>query len=268
MKKYGFIGIGNMGGALCSSVCRKVGGENVLISDRSEEKKNEFSEKYGAVVSDNNTIAKKADVIFLGVKPQGIEELLLSLSETLKERKDRFILVSMVAGLPIESVCRMAGDKYPVIRIMPNTPAMIGEGMILYCADESVVEKDELESFVSDMEYCGRLDKIDEKLIDAASALSGCGPAFVYMFIEALADGAVMCGLPRAKALEYACQTLAGSAKLVMESGKHPEELKDAVCSPGGTTIAGVAALEEGAFRSSAINAVKAAYEKTLKLKK
>ena len=161
----------------------------------------------------------------------------------------------------------MAGGNYPVIRIMPNTPASIGKGMILYAQNNNVT-KEETDIFVNDMSGAGVLDSIDEKLIDAASAVSGCGPAFVYMFIEALADGAVECGLPRQKAMLYAAQTVLGSAELVLKSGKHPGELKDAVCSPGGTTIAGVHALENGAFRANAINAVSDAYKKTLELGK
>ena len=133
------------------------------------------------------------------------------------------------------------------------------------CANANVTAQ-ELADFEAMMEHSGVVDRIDEKLIDAASAVSGCGPAYAYMFIEALADGGVKCGLPRAKAIRYAAQMLLGSAEMVLQSGKHPELLKDEVCSPGGSTIAGVAALEEHGFRSACIDAVDAAYEKTKKL--
>ena len=156
--------------------------------------------------------------------------------------------------------------RAPIIRIMPNTPVAVGEGMILYDANEWVTSE-MLDAFSHALSKAGRLDRLPEGSIDAASALSGCGPAFVYLFSESLADGAVECGLSREKANLYAAQTLYGAAKLLLESGKHPGELKDAVCSPGGTTIAGVHALEEGSFRAATMSAVNAAYQKTLKLK-
>ena len=146
---------------------------------------------------------------------------------------------------------------------MPNTPASIGEGMILYTCGEGVTSQEQ-EAFLSAMSGAGRLTALPENLIDAGSAVSGCGPAFVDLFIEALADGGVACGLPRPAAMELAAQMVAGSARLVLESGRHPGELKDAVCSPGGTTIQGVRALEQRGFRGSVMEAVIAAYEKTV----
>ena len=172
----------------------------------------------------------------------------------------------MAAGVSLLQISLVLG-KAPVIRIMPNTPAACGSGMMLYTKNDTVTDG-MLEAFKSAMAHSGELDELPENLIDAASALSGCGPAFVYMFIDALADGAVECGLPREQAQKYAAQTILGAAKLVLESGKHPGELKDAVCSPGGSTIAGVHALEDGAFRASASDAVVAAYERTLELGK
>jgi pyrroline-5-carboxylate reductase len=174
-------------------------------------------------------------------------------------------MVSMAAGSSIELIQSLFGN-YPIIRIMPNTPAAIGMGMILYACSKEVTAAQE-EAFLQAMSGAGRFLKIDEKLIDAGSAVSGCGPAFADLFIEALADGGVACGLPRAAALEYAAQMVLGSAKLVLESGKHPGELKDAVCSPGGTTIQGVRTLEEAGFRGAVMDAVIAAYERTLELK-
>jgi len=162
---------------------------------------------------------------------------------------------------------RMAGAEYPIIRIMPNTPVSVGEGMILYDHTDNV-PAEAVKVFCEMMRFAGRLDPLPEKLIDAGSAVSGCGPAFACLFLEALADGGVACGLPRDKAMEYATQMLLGTAKLALESGRHPGELKDAVCSPGGSTIAGVRALEQGSFRAAAMNAVEAAFVRTKELGK
>ncbi len=266
MKKFGFIGCGNMGGALISATAKVIPCENIYLCDTFREKAEDLANKYGANVSEVNMVAANCDYIFLGVKPQVFAELFEMISPILKNRKDRFVLVSMAAGISISAVEKMADCDCAVIRIMPNTPVSVGEGMILYSSNKNVSEE-QLNSFVNALSMAGRLDSIPEDKIDAASALSGCGPAFVYMFAEALADGAVECGLPRDKAMLYAAQTLLGAAKLLEESGKHPGALKDAVCSPGGTTIAGVHALENGAFRACAMNAVKKAYERTIQLK-
>jgi pyrroline-5-carboxylate reductase len=183
----------------------------------------------------------------------------------------RFILVTMAAGLSMERISEMAGGHYPVIRIMPNTPAAIGEGVILHSHNDLVTDEEVLE-FTRMLSAAGKLCALPEHLIDAGSSVSGCGPAFVYMFIEALADGGVACGLPRKDAYAFAAQMVAGSAKMVLrsledpaEAGSsfvHPGELKDAVCSPGGTTIEGVRALENAGFRSAVMEAVIAAFEK------
>ena len=189
------------------------------------------------------------------------------ISEILAKREKKPTLVSMAAGIKIEKIAEMTKTSCPIIRIMPNMPVSVGEGMILYDICLGVTKETE-EIFLAVMGKSGKLDKIPEALIDAGSALSGCGPAFVFMFIEALADGGVLCGLPRDKALAYAAQTLIGSAKLLQESGKHPGELKDAVCSPGGSTIEGVRTLEEGAFRGTVTEAVISSFEKTKMLGK
>lgn len=264
---FGFIGCGNMGGALVGAVAKKINGTRILLCDTFREKAESLAKQCGAEVTDIESVAKNCDYIFLGVKPQVFEALFETLRPILKARKTEFVLVSMAAGISISAIEKLAGQAYPIIRIMPNTPVSVGEGMILYTANNAVSD-DRLELFCASLSAAGKLDEIAEDKIDAASALSGCGPAFVYLFAEALADGAVECGLPRDKALLYAAQTLMGASKLLLESGKHPGELKDAVCSPGGTTIAGVHALEGGAFRANAMGAVTAAYEKTLKLKK
>ena len=266
MATFGFIGTGNMGGALARALAKNVEGDSILLANRSAEKAAALAAELGCKAVSSEEIAKKADYIFLGVKPQMMADLLAQLSPILKEREDRFLLVTMAAGLTIERIRELAVGDYPVIRIMPNTPSSIGEGMILYTAGSDVLDI-ELQVFLSAMSGAGLLSPLPEHLMDAGSAVSGCGPAFVDLFIEALADGGVACGLPRASALEFAAQMVAGSAKLVLESGKHPGVLKDAVCSPGGTTIQGVRALEAGNFRGTVMEAVIKAYEKNFDLK-
>lgn len=263
----GFIGCGNMGGALCSAAAKAIDPKRIYVSDFIKEKSEKLCAEIFANAADNEYIAENCKFIFLGVKPQVIAETIAEIAPVLKARTDRYILVSMAAGISIEAIEKMLGFNAPVIRIMPNTPASVGKGIILYSCDDEITFA-ETEEFEEIFSFAGITDKIPENMIDAASALSGCGPAFVYLFIEALADGAVACGLPRDKALCYAANTVSGAAQMVIESGKHPGELKDAVCSPGGTTIEGVHALEEGAFRADSMNAVIKAYEKTLKLKK
>lgn len=265
MSKFGFIGTGNMGSALARAVVQAVGGNNVVLADSSAKKAQLLSDELKAECLDTKSVAAKSKYIFLGVKPQVLGKVLGSIADTLKQRKDRFVLVTMAAGISIDSFKEMLGFDCPVIRIMPNTPVSKGKGMILYCGNDNVFIE-ELGEFCDALRLAGRIDRLDEKLIDAASALSGCGPAFVYLFAEALADGAVECGLPRDKANEYAAQTLSGAAELLLTSGKHPGTLKDEVCSPGGTTIAGVHALENGGFRGTVMNAVKSAYDKTKKM--
>ena len=267
MKRIGFIGTGNMGSAIASAVAGSSASLSLFAADFHPEKVSALSERIGAAVSDNEAIAAECDCIFLGVKPQMMANMLAGIAPVLQARRDGFFLVSMAAGLKIADIQKMAGGKYPVIRIMPNTPVAVGEGMVLYAASDEVTE-DMLSLFLQMMEKAGVTDALPEASIDAACAVSGCGPAFVCLFAEAMADAAVECGLPRDKALLYAEQTLLGTAKLALTSGQHPAALKDAVCSPGGSTIAGVHALEDGAFRAAIFNAVTAAYRKTCELGK
>jgi len=262
----GFIGTGNMGSAIAKAAARSGLAETILLSNRTPAKAEKLAaELEGAAVSTNEEIARTARLIFLGVKPQMMQLVLAPLTPILKQRADRFVLVTMAAGLSCRRIQDLADMNCPVIRMMPNTPSAIGAGVVQYCGQGATVE--ELDGFAALIAPAGLVDPVPEGLIDAASAVSGCGPAFAYLFIEALADGGVACGLPRDKALAYAAQMLEGSARMVLESGRHPGALKDAVCSPGGTTIQGVRALEEHGFRAAAMNAVIAAYEKTLLLK-
>lgn len=264
-KIFGFIGTGNMGGALARAVRKTTDGRRILLANRSPEKSRLLAQELDACTENNQSLARQADYIFLGVKPQMMADMLSEIAPVLTRRQNRFVLVTMAAGLTISRIREMAGGDYPVIRIMPNTPVAIGEGMTLYACSPNVTAE-ESETFLAACAKAGRFSSLPEHLIDAGSAVSGCGPAFADLFLEALADGGVACGLPRAQALEFAAQMLAGAARLVLETGHHPGVLKDAVCSPGGTTIQGVRKLEESCFRGTVMNAVIAAYEKTLKL--
>ena len=260
--KYGFIGCGNMGGAIARALSKQT--KDIALADRSGKGKALASE-LGIAYSDNATIAKGCDRIFLAVKPHMMKDMLFPLRDTLALRKP--LLITMAAGLEIQQIEEFAGVRLPVIRIMPNTPTAIGKGVIQYCCND-LVDDSTLTDWLEDMHLCGLLDELEERLIDAASALSGSGPAYMYMFIEALADGAVACGIPRAKAMEYAAMTMAGSAEMFLETKQHPGALKDAVCSPGGSTIAGVRALEQHGFRGAAMDCVIATYNRNKELGK
>lgn len=264
--KIGFIGCGNMGGALAAAAAKSIPGEKIAVYDPDAKKALSLADQYDNIVAtDEIELVNNSKFIFIGVKPQMLEVCFNEIRPFLQERKDEFTLVSMAAGTPIEKIEKLSGTDCAIIRIMPNTSVAIGKGVVLYCANRSG-EKN-IPEFLTCLSGAGLLDRIDEARIDAASAVSGCGPAYVYMFIEALADGAVEIGIPRDKALAYAAAMVSGAAENALKSGVHPEILKDAVCSPGGTTIAGVHALENKAFRSAVSDAVNAAYEKTLKLR-
>lgn len=260
-KTVGFIGTGNMGAALAKAVSKAE--YPVCLYDKDGSRSKALADEIGGNSVTLAELFDTCDYIFVGVKPN----ILPLLAEEVRgiSGKKSPVLISMAAGTPLEKLSGLFGG-YSIIRIMPNTSVAYGEGMTLWCADGSV-DDSAAADFTDMMSRSGRLDRIPESMIDAASALSGCGPAFVYMFMEALADGGVHCGLPRDKATLYAAQTLIGAATTLLESGKHPEALKDAVCSPGGTTIEGVRTLENGGFRASAMNAVIAAYNKTLGMK-
>ena len=258
--KYGFIGCGNMGSAIARALSKTT--NSIMVTDRSGKAK-ALAEELFCTYADPITVAASCDRIFLAVKPQMMRQALAPLQPYLREHKP--LLITMAAGLEIAKIQELAGAELPVIRIMPNTPVQVGKGMTLYCCND-LVEDDVLEDFLEDMTFTGRMDEIPEHLIDSAGVVSGCGPAYMYMFAEALADGAVACGVPRKKALEYAAATLVGAGEILLQSGRHPGELKDAVCSPGGSTIQGVRKLEEHGFRSAVFEAVVAAYEKNKSL--
>ena len=273
MKKAAFIGVGNMGGALARGACRAVGPDQVVVFNRTPAKAEALARELGCEVVNSATDAVwAAEYLFLGVKPNGVRPLLEELAPQIRDRhrvgEDK-VVVSMAAGLPIKDMRPyLAGAGYyvPVVRVMPNTCVAVGKGMTALCAEEA--EKTCLQGVEEILSATGRVERVSEELMDQFTALAGCGPAFVYPYIEALADGGVMAGLPRAQALEYAAQTVLGAAAMVLETGKHPGALKDEVCSPGGSTIAGVAELERDGLRAAVMNAVLAAWRRSAQLGK
>ncbi len=260
MAIFGFIGIGNMGGALAKAAAKNVPGKEILVSSLHPDHAEKFALEQGVTAVGNERIAKEAKFVMLGVKPQYVDQVMSELKPVLAERSDA-VLVSMAAGITMEHIADLTGGNYPVIRIMPNTPSSVGRGMTLYEANDQVRPQD-LEQFLHLMSGAGVFDRLPEHLIDAGSVVAGCGPAFLCLMAEAMADGGVACGLPRDKALSYAVETMAGTAELLRQTGLHPGALKDAVCSPGGTTIQGVRALKKSGFESAMMEAVIAAYEK------
>ena len=258
--KYGFLGCGNMGGAIARALSQQT--KDIAVSDRSG-KASGLAQELGVQYSDNACIAAECDRIFLAVKPHMMKDMLAPLQSALAKRKP--LLITMAAGLEIRQIEDFVGTHLPIIRIMPNTPTSVGKGVIPYCANDLVTEE-MITDWLEDMSECGLLDPLEERLMDAASALSGSGPAYLYLMLEAMADGGVACGLPRAKAMDYAAMTMAGAAEIYLSTHQHPGALKDAVCSPGGSTIAGVRILEQRGFRSAAMDCVCAAYAKNKEL--
>jgi len=269
------IGSGNMGFALMKGIAAMSKGANnpigIGFTDAYAEKAKTAAAALGAVVFSSNTEAvEKADFIFLAVKPQALSDVLAEIAPVIQKRLAAPpLLVSMAAGWTIEklqaAVACGSAAKIPVARIMPNTPALISKGMIALAVSPEV-SGEKAGALEEMLKGAGTVDRISENYFNAVTGLSGSGPAFAFLFIEALADGGVLAGLPRDKALRYAAQTVLGSSAMVLETGSHPAELKDMVASPGGTTIAGIASLESGGFRSAAIQAVQAAWKRAMEL--
>ena len=264
--KAGFIGCGNMGGVLAGVAAKALGSDSVYVFDKHPEKTEKLSLNYGCNKAWAAEILEKCGIIVLGVKPQALPDLLEKIKEPLSRRTDRFTVVSMAAGVKTSAIEAALGEV-PVIRIMPNTPCASGEGVIL-CSKGSFAGDEDLNAVLKMFEPAGKLLTVPESKIDAGCAVSGCGPAFVYMFIDALIDGGVRAGLTRAEATLLAEQTVLGSAKYAIQTGAEPAKLKADVCSPKGATIEGVAVLEEYSMRSAVMEAVKAAYERTVELGK
>ena len=268
MSRFGFIGTGHMGCMLAEAVGKNFPPSEILLSNRTRAKAEALAQKLGCRAADNAAVAKEAEYLFLCVKPQTMPGLFSEISPILRGRvaaNDRFILVTPAAGLTMAAIEKLCGVPVPVIRIMPNTPLAVGEGLILCAANERVT-KEELSLFFSALQGTGRVDLTEESGIDAAGIITGCGPAYVFRFMEALAAAGEKLGVSPDKAKLYAGQTVLGAAKLALSSGDSLGSLCDAVCSPGGTTIEGVKALDRGGMTELVSAAVSASYRRTLEL--
>ena len=261
--KIGCIGTGAMGGAIMRAVCKKYDVSQIKVTDKNTQMGKAFAEETGANFVQTNKEVLDCDFIFLAVKPQFLGQVF---DEIGKDIPKSAVVISMAAGVKIEKLEAWA-PKARFIRMMPNVCAQIGQAMTAISYNDNIMEE-EADIAKEILSTAGKVEVVPEKLMDCVTAVSGSGPAFVFMFIEAMADAAVRCGMPRAQAYTYAAQTVYGSAGMVMESGKNPAVLKDMVCSPAGTTIEGVAALEENGFRSAVIEAVTAAYDRSVELGK
>lgn len=258
MAKVAFIGVGNMGSALAKAACKSLGGEQVAVSNRTRSKAEALAKELGCrAYPSNREAAQAAEYIFLCVKPKQIRDLVEELSPVLPGK----VLVSVAAGVTLAQLRSWAGETVPVLRIMPNTPCEIGKGLTALSGGASAKEE-HFAGVEQILAKSGLVERMEEEMIEPYNAIAGCGPAFVYPYIEALADGGVLVGLHRDEAIRYAAQMVLGAAAMVLETGKHPGELKDAVCSPGGLTIEGVAELERHGLRAAAIDAVVAAWKK------
>ena len=255
MKKIGFIGTGFMGSPMIRSIVNAnvETPENIYIFDIDKEKSYKLREELGVnILKSEIEIVEKCDIIFFALKPNLVKTVL----EPCKEKFDKSkILVTIAAGIPIKTYKDILGVESKVIRTMPNQPVLVGEGMILISYDSNS-NKEDIETIKTILGCMGKVEIMDEKLMSEVIALTSSSPAYVFMFIEAMADAAVLSGIPRNIAYKLASQAVLGSAKMVLETGKHPGELKDQVCSPGGTTIEGVASLEKNGFRNSIIEAM------------
>lgn len=252
--KVGFIGAGNMGGALIRGITKgnTDGKYEIFAHDVNQKALEELVRESGVKPCRNNSeLVAASDIVFLAVKPGYARPVLEEIRDILGDK----ILVSIIVGLPISWYKGILGDKARIVRTMPNTPALVGEGMTLVCFGEGLSDG-EKECVLELFRYSGKVEELEESLMSEVTALTGSSPAYVFMFIEAMADAAVRSGIPRDKAYRLAAQAVLGSAKMVLETGRHPAELKDMVCSPAGTTIEAVAELERAGFRSAVIRAM------------
>lgn len=266
-KIIGFIGAGNMGQAILGGIVKAglVASENIIMSDLYEPSLEKAKGNYNIeITTDNKLVAKKSDILILAVKPNLYPIVINEIKDLVK---DDVIIVTIAAGKSIESTEKSFGRELKVIRTMPNTPALVGEGMTAVCSNKLITDND-INEVSKLLNSFSKVEVVSESLIDAVTSVSGSSPAYVYMFIEAMADAAVLQGMPRDKAYKFAAQTVLGSAKMVLETGMHPGALKDMVCSPGGTTIEAVAELEAKGFRSAVISAMNKCYKKSQEMSK
>ena len=261
-KTIGFIGSGNMGGAMIGGILKAglVEKEDIYVSDISDASLLKIKETYGVnITKDNKEAARKSDILVLSVKPHFYSLVISEIKDVVKED---VIIVVIAAGQSIEKVSKEFGREMKVAKVMPNTPALVGEGMAAF-APSSNLSEEEISEITTILNSFGKSEIVPESMMDAVTAVSGSSPAYVYMFIEAMADAAVVEGMPRAQAYKFAAQSVLGAAKMVLDTGKHPGELKDMVCSPGGTTIAAVAKLEETGLRNSVMQGMKACADRS-----
>ena len=266
-KKIGFIGCGNMGKAMIGGIVKSglVAPEQVCAADPSEKNLEEVEQAYGICITQDNLIpAKKCDILVLSVKPYLYADVIEEIRSSVKRDA---VIVMIAAGQTIAVNEARFGREIKIVRAMPNTPALVGEGMAALCANSFVTDK-EKEDIRAIFESFGKAEFVGENMMDVVAGVSGSSPAYVYMFIEALADGAVLQGMPRQQAYTFAAQAVLGSARMVLETGLHPGALKDMVCSPGGTTIEAVASLEQDGLRAAVINAVNICTEKSKAMSK
>ena len=261
-KKIGFIGCGNMGRAMLGALVKSniIELSDIIVSTRSEFSAQRIRDEFNVEATTVNTeVAKKSNVLFLAVKPYFFKEIIEEVRDAVTEDT---IIISIAAGITINQIEEWFGKKVKVVRTMPNTPALVGEGMSAVCPNRNVT-LEELDYVGSLYDLFGKYEILEEKDFHAFIALCGSSPAYVFMFIEAMADAGVKLGIPRVKAYKLAEQSILGSAKLALETGKHPGVLKDEVCSPGGTTIEAVIDLESNGFRNTVISAVEKCAEKS-----
>ncbi len=263
--KIGFIGAGNMADAIIGGIvsAKIFKATDIIASAKTQKTLERISSKHGINVSlSNKEVAQASDIIVLAVKPQFLADVVGEIKDVEYSNK---LVISIVAGQSLEKLSGMFGKSLKLIRVMPNTPALVGEAMSALSPNELVSEEESVMA-LSLFESFGKAEIVPERLQDAVVGISGSSPAYVYMFIEALADGAVAEGMPRAQAYKFAAQAVLGSAKMVLETGQHPGALKDAVCSPGGTTIEAVATLESLGFRNAVIEAERVCIDKSRNL--
>jgi len=261
-RKIGFIGCGNMGKAMLGAIVKadNISNDNIIVSTKSKASAEKINDEYGVKSTTvNSEVAKEADVLFLAVKPYFFKEVIEEIKDLVK---DEAIIISIAAGVTVNQIEEWFGKEIKLVRTMPNTPASVGEGMSAICPNGNITEN-ELNYVGSLYNLFGKYEVLEEKDFHAFIALCGSSPAYVFMFIEAMADAGVKLGLPRAKAYKLAEQAILGSAKLALETGKHPGVLKDEVCSPGGTTIEAVIDLEKNGFRNTVISAVEKCADKS-----
>jgi pyrroline-5-carboxylate reductase len=263
-KKIGFIGAGAMAEAIISGVIKAglYDTSQIIASDISKMRLDQIKEKFTiTITTDNDEVCQKADIIVLAIKPQFMKDVLTNLKNKPRENQ---LVISIAAGITITFLENNL-EQIPIIRVMPNTPALVGAGMTALCKG-NFATNNHLAQAEEIFKAVGETVVIDEKLIDAVTGLSGSGPAYVFQFIEALADGGVQVGLPRKTAYLLAAQTVLGSGLMVLNTGLHPGELKDMVTSPGGTTIKAINVLENRGLRAAVMDAVEAAYLKSKQL--